>query len=132
MEWTDYLAWPGLLGPLEKLFDIWFDVDGEEPSAVTLERFPVRADEKLLKVPGDVIPAHGTPEDRFGITHQGHSVIAGLRELLLQEHKQRVGVLSIHFHLLQKLKFGLEAISRPDILQRQQDFIIFAVLLLSN
>lgn len=120
---------PGLLRPLEKLFDICFDVAGEEPSAVALERFPVRADEKLLKVPGDVIPAHGTPEDQFGITHQGHSVVTGLRELLLQEHKQRVGVLTVHFHLLQKLEFGLEAISRTDELQRQQDFIILAVLL---
>lgn len=123
---------PGLFRPLQKLFDICFNIDGEEPSAVSLERFPVRADEELLKVPGDVIPVHRTPDDEFGITHQGHRVVTGLRQLLLEEHKQRVGVRTVHFQLLQKLEFWLKAISRTDVLQRQQNFIVLAVLLLSN
>lgn len=109
---------PGLFHPLQKLFDISFNVDGEEPSAVSLERFSVRTDEELLKVPGDVVPVHRTPDDEFGITHQGHRVVTGLRQLLLEEHEQRVGVRTVHFQLLQKLEIWLEAISRTDVLQR--------------
>lgn len=123
---------PGLFRPLQKLFDICFNVDGEEPSAVSLERFSVRADEELLKVPGDVIPVHRTPDDEFGISHQGHGVVTGLRQLLLEEHKQRVGVHTVHFQLLQKLEIWLEAISRTDVLQGQQNFIILGVLLMSE
>lgn len=117
---------------LEKVFDVSFNVAGEEHSAVALERLSIRTNEELFKVPGDVIPLHRTPGDGFGIGHQGHRVIAGLGQLLFEEHEQRMGILAVHFQLLQKLKIGLEAISRSDIFQRKEDFFILAILLMSK
>ncbi|TRY94884.1 hypothetical protein DNTS_032985 [Danionella cerebrum] len=114
-----------------KLLDISLYVAGEEPSAVPLEWFPIWPDQELLKVPRDVIPADRTPDNKFGIPHEGHWVIVWLWKFLLQEGKQRMDVFSIHLHLLKKLKFWLKAISRTNIFQRKQDFIILAVLLVT-
>lgn len=105
----------GLLRLLEKFLDVPFDVDGEKPSAVALERLSVRTNEELFKVPGDVIPVHRTPDEELGIVHQGQGVITRLRQLLLEEREERVGILAVDFQLLQKLEIGLEAISRTDV-----------------
>lgn len=121
-----------LLRLLEELFDVSLNVAGEKPSAVALERLAIRTNEELLEVPGDVIPVHGTPGDELGIVHQGQGVVTRLRQILLEEREERVGVLAVHVQLLQKLEFGLEAISRTDVFQGKEDFLILAILLLSN
>lgn len=40
-----------------------------------------------------------------------------------------MGVLPVHVYLLQELELWLKAISRTDVLQGHEDFIILAVLL---
>lgn len=61
--------WDGLVCRVEKLLDVTLNVDGWESSAVAFEWLSVWPNEKLLKVPGDVIPANGTPDDAFGVVH---------------------------------------------------------------
>lgn len=118
-----------LLDLAEQLLDVAFDVAGEEPPAVALERHPVRPDEELLEVPGHVVSAHGAPDDELGVVHQRCSFVAGGGELLPQECEQGVGVLPVHVHLLQELELWLKAVPGTDVLQGQQDFFILAVLL---
>ena len=114
---------------LEELLNVSVDVAGEELPAVTLEGNSVRPNEELLEVPGHVIPADRAPDDQLGVSHQGGWLVAGERELFPQEHKQGMGILSINVYLLQELELWLEAISRTDVLQGHEDFIILAVLL---
>lgn len=61
--------WDGLVCRVEKLLDVTLNVDGRESPAVAFEWLSVWPDEKLLKVPGDVIPANGTPDDTFRVVH---------------------------------------------------------------
>lgn len=119
----------GLLHFLEELLNVSFDVAGQEASAVALERFPIGADEELLKVPRDVVPAHGTPDDELGVGHQGRRVVAGEGKRLLQEHKQGVSILSVHVDLFQDLEVRHEAIPRTHELQAVQNFFVLGVLL---
>lgn len=114
---------------VQELFDVSLDVTREEPPAVPLERHAIGPDEELLEVPGHVVPADRAPDDCLGVIHEGDRLVAGGRESLLQEHKQRMGVLPVHVHLLQELKVWLKAMTRTDVLQRKQDFVILAVLL---
>lgn len=113
----------------EEPLDVSLDVAGEELPAVALERDTVGPNEELLKVPGHVVPADGAPDDELGVADEWRRIIAGGRELLPEEQEQRVGILPVDVHLLQELELGLKAISRPDVLQGQEDFIVFAVLL---
>lgn len=118
-----------LVSNFKKLLDIPLNAAGEETAPVTLKGHSIRPDKKLLKIPGDVISLNRTPHDILGVGHERHRIIAGERKLVFEKHKQRMGVLSIYVNLLKELKFGLEAVSRTDIFQRQQNFIILAVLL---
>lgn len=95
------LCQDGLLHVLEELFDVSLDIAGQEAPAVALERFPIGANEELLKVPGDVVPAHGTPDDELGVGHQGRRVVAGEGKLLLEKHEQGVRILAVYVNLLQ-------------------------------
>lgn len=114
---------------LEELLDVSLDVAGEEPPAVALEGNPVRPHQELLEVPGHVVPADGAPDDQLGVVEQRGRLVAGERQLLPQEHEERVGVLAVHVHLLQELELWLEAVSRTDVLQGQENFFILAILL---
>lgn len=58
-----------LFGNAQKLLYVSLNVTGQVSPAVTLERDAIWADKELLKVPGDVISTHGTPDDAFGVTH---------------------------------------------------------------
>lgn len=111
--------WDGLVSKVEKLLDVSLNVAGQEPSAVPLEWLPVRTNEELLKVPGDIIPADRTPDDALGISHEGHGLVRREWQLLLQKLEKRISVLPVHVYLLQELKLWLKAISRTDILQGQ-------------
>lgn len=119
----------GLRHFLKELFNVSFDVAGQEVPAVALEGFPIRADEELLKIPRDVVPAHGTPDDELGVSHQGHRDVAGEGKLLLEKHEQLVRVLAIHINLFQELEARYEAIPRTHVLQAVQNFFIFGVFL---
>lgn len=118
-----------LVCPAEELLDVSLNVAGEECPAVALEGDSVWPDEELLEVPGHVVPADGAPDDELGVAHQGSRLIAGERELFLEELEQGVGILPIHVRLLQQLELWHKAISRTDVLQRWEDFLIPAVLL---
>lgn len=114
---------------LKELLNVSLDVAGEEPPAVTLKGNSVRPDEELLEVPGHIVPADRAPDDQLGVGHQGGWLVAWERELFPQEHKHGMGILPIHVYLLQELELWLKAISRTDVLQGHEDFIILAVLL---
>lgn len=118
-----------LVSNLQKLLDICLDVAGEESAPIPLERFSIGTNEKLLKIPSDVISANGTPYDKLGVGHERHRLIAGKRKLVFEILKQRMGIFSIYVGFLKKLEFGLEAVSRTNVFQREQNFFILAVLL---
>lgn len=126
MEW---LGWKGSVCLAEELLYVALDAAGEEPPAVALEGDAVGPDEELLKVPGHVVPAHRTPDDELGVGNQSGWVVAGERELFPEELEEGVGILPVHVHLLKELELGLESVSRADIFQRREDFLILTVLL---
>lgn len=126
-----WLRWAASVRLAEQLLYVALDAAGEETPAVALEGDAVGPHQELLEVPGHVVPADRTPDDQLGVGHQRGQVVAGERELFLEELEERVGVLPVHIHLLQELELGLESISRADVFQRQQDFLILTVLLQS-
>lgn len=121
-----------LLDPLKQLFNICLNVNSKETSAVALAWLPVRTDQELLKIPGYVLPTHWTPNDVLWISHERRSIVRGVWEFVLKIDKQGVGITSIHIHLLKELKLWFKAIPWTDILERSQDFIIFAIFLLQK
>lgn len=123
----DLKTW--LVCDAEELLDVSVDAAGQESPAVAFERHSVRPDQKLLEVPGDVVSAYGTPDDKFGVVHERHWLIARERKLLLEEGEERVSVFPVHVHFLQELEFGFIAIARTDVLQGQKDLFICAVFL---
>ena len=74
------------------------DVAGEESSAVPFEGLPIRANEKLLEIPSNVIPADWAPDDTLGVCHQGCGVIAGGGKFALEEKEQWSCILAVHIH----------------------------------
>lgn len=128
MEWFG-LGWNASLCLAQELLYVALDAARQELPAVALEGDAVGPDEELLKVPGHVVPADGTPDDQLGVRNQSAWVVAGGRQLFPEELEEGVGILPVHIHLLKESKLGLESISRADIFQRQEDFLILAVLL---
>lgn len=124
--------WLGRKGSVclaEELLYVPLDAAREELPAVALEGDAVRPDEELLKVPGHVVPADRTPDDELGVRNQSSWVVAGERELFPEELEEGVGILPVHVHLLKELELGLESVSRADVFQRREDFLILTVLL---
>lgn len=97
---------------------------------VALKGLSIRADQELLKVPGNIVPAHWTPDDGLWISHESQCIITGKWQAVFQVDKQGVCILSIHIHLLKELELWFKAIPWTDILQTFEDFIVLAVLLL--
>lgn len=112
--------------------NVGFSVDGRELSAVSLEGVPLRGDEELLKVPGDVRPADGTPGQEPGVLHEGVGVVVWIGELVFQVGKDRMRVCSVDVTLLKDGEVGQEAAARTHMLQGIHDLIIGAVLLQSR
>lgn len=131
MEWLGWvgLGWVGSVCLVQELLDVALDAARQELPAVAFEGDAVGPDEELLKVPGHVAPADGTPDDQLRVRKEGAWVVAGERQLLPEELEEGVGILPVHVHLLQELKLGLESIPRADMFQRQEDFLILTVLL---
>lgn len=102
---------------MEKLLNVCLNVHSEEGSAVALVGFPVRTHQELLKVPGDIISTHWTPDDELGISHEGRGIIAGEGKLLLQKGEQGVAVGPVHIQLLKELELRFKAIPWTDVLQ---------------
>lgn len=112
--------------------NVGLNVDGRERSAVSLEGVPLRGDEELLKVPGDVGPADGTPGQKPGVLHEGVWVVVWIGELVFQVGKDRVCVCSVDVALLKDGEVGPEAAARTHMLQGIHYLIIGAVLLQSR
>lgn len=112
--------------------NVGLNVDGRELSAVSLEGFPLRGDEELLKVPGDVVPADGTPDEKPGVLHEGAGVVVWVGQLVFQVGKDRVCVCTVDVTLLKDGEVGQEAAARAHMLQGVQDLIVGAVLLQSR
>ncbi len=105
-----------LVGYAEKFLDVSLDVAGQVSPAVAFERHSIRPNEKLLEIPSDVISAHGTPHDQFGVVHEGHWLIAREWKFLLEKDEERVGGFPVHVDFLQELEFRFKAIARTEIL----------------
>lgn len=128
MEWLG-LGWTASVCLAQEPLYVALDAARQELPAVALEGDAVGPDEELLKVPGHVVPADGIPDDQLGVRDQSAWVVAGGRQLFPEELEEGVGILPVHIHLLKEWKLGLESISRADIFQRQEDFLILTVLL---
>lgn len=109
--------------------DVGLDVNGGEPFAVSFKGFSLRPNEKLLKVPRDVRPADGTPNQKLGVVREGGGVIVGIGELIFEIGKDRVGARPVHVALLKDGESGLKAAAWTHVFQGIQDLIVFAVLL---
>lgn len=119
-----------LLGDfLKQQLDVILDLDGFEVPAVALEGHAVGSDEELLEVPGDVVAAHGRPDDVLWVGHQRRGVVVREGQGLLQEGEERVGVLPVHLALLEDGEVGLVPVAGPHVLQRAQDLLVGGILL---
>lgn len=127
--WMEWFGWNASVGLAQELLYVALDAARQEPPAVALEGGAVGPDEELFKVPGHVVPADGAPDDQLGVRNQSAWVVAGERQLFPEELEEGVGILPVHIHLLKESKLGLESISRSDMFQRQEDFLIRTVLL---
>lgn len=127
--WVEWLGWEGSVCLAQELLYVTLDAAREELPAVALEGHAVGPDEELLEVPGHIVPADRTPDDELGVRNQSSWVVAGERELFPEELEEGVGILPVHIHLLKELELGLESVSRADVFQRQEDFLILTVLL---
>lgn len=105
-----------LVGYAEKFLDVSLDVAGQVSPAEAFEWHSIRSNEKLLEIPSDVISAHGTPHDKFGVVHEGHWLIAREWKFLLEKDEERVGGFPVHVDFLQELEFRFKAIARTNIL----------------
>lgn len=109
--------------------NVGLNVDGRELSAVSLEGLPLWGDEELFKVPGDVCPADGTPDQKAGVLHEGAGVVVWIGELVLQVSKDRMCVCPVDVALLKDGEVWPEAAAWTHMLQGIHDLIIGAVLL---
>lgn len=99
VEWL-WLGWNASVCLAQELLYFTLDAARQEFPAVAFEGDAVGPDEELLKVPGDVVPADGTPDDQLGVRKQRVGVVAGERQLFPEELEERVGILPVHIHLL--------------------------------
>lgn len=104
-------------------------VNGWELFAVSFKGLSLWPDEEFLKVPRDVGPADGTPNQKFGVLHEGGWVVIGVGELVFKIGKDRMCVCSVDVTLLEDGEAGLEAAAWTHVLQGIQDLTIAAVLL---
>ncbi|TNN87275.1 hypothetical protein EYF80_002477 [Liparis tanakae] len=99
------------------------------PFCLELSGLSLRPDEKLLKVPGDVRPVDGTPNQKLGVLHEGGGVIIRIGELVFEVGKDWMCACPVDVTLLKDCEAGLKAAARTNMLQGIQDLTIAAVLL---
>lgn len=92
-------------------------VNGGEFFAVSLKGFSLWPNEEFLKVPGDIRPADGAPNQKFGVLNERIWVVIGIGEFVFQIGKNWVGICSIDVTLLEDGKDGLEASTWTHVLQ---------------
>lgn len=112
--------------------NVRLNVNGGELFAVSLKGLSLRPNDKFLKVPGDVRPADGTPNQELGVVHEGARVIIGIGELIFEICKDWVCACAVDVALLKDGKAGLKATAWTHMLQGIQDLTIAAVLLISK
>lgn len=106
-------AWP--LG--QQGFDVRLDIDGWKAAAVPAYGHTIWAHQELLEVPGDVVAAHGRPDDELGVGHERSGIVTGGRQSLPQEGEERVRLRTVHLALLKKREVGLEPAAGSDVLE---------------
>lgn len=97
--------------------DVWFYVDGGELFAVSFEGLSLGSNEEFLKIPRDVCPADGTPDQKFRVLHERIGVIVGIRELVFQVGKNWVRACSVDVALLKDGKVRFKATSWAHMLE---------------
>ena len=109
--------------------NVGLDVNGGELFAVSFKGLSLRPDEEFLKVPRDVRPVDGTPDQKFGVLHEGVGVVVWIGELVFEIGEDWMRVCSVDFTLLEDREVGLIATAWTHMLQGIQDLAVGAVLL---
>lgn len=109
--------------------NVRLDVNGWELFAVSFKGLSLRPDEEFLKVPGDVGPADGTPNQKSGVLHEGVGVIFGIGELVFEIGEDGVCVCAIDVALLKNGEVRHKTAAWTHMLQGTQDLTVGAVLL---
>lgn len=104
-------------------------VNGGELFAVSFKGLSLWPYEEFLKVPRDVRPADGTPNQKLGVLDEGVGVVIGIGELVFKIGKDWMCVCSVDITLFEDGKAGLKAAAWTHMLQGVQDLTIGAVLL---
>lgn len=116
-------------GQLQQSLNVWLNIDSLKLSAVSLEGLALWPNQKLLKIPGNIIPTDGTPDQIFGVLHQWHRVIIWIRELVFQVGKDRMCITPIYNALFKNGERRFIPFTWTYILQGIQNFSIRGVLL---
>jgi len=117
---------------LKQLVDVGRDVAGLELFGVALEWFSCLVHQELFKVPGNVRPLDGLPDDELGVGHHADPVVWGQGHLALQPREHLVFPLPIHQDLVEHDAFWLKSISRPDILEGIENLNAVRVFLVAK
>lgn len=96
--------------------NVRLDVDSLKFFAVTFKGLSLWPNQEFLKIPRDVCPADGTPDEEFRILDEGVWIIIRIGKFVFQIGKDRVGVGSIHITLFKDSEARLVAISWTHIL----------------
>lgn len=104
-------------------------INGGELFAISFKGLSLWPDDEFLKVPRDVRPVDGTPDQKFGVLHEGAGVVIGIGELVFKICKDWMRVCSVDVTLLKDGKVGLKAATWTHMLQAIHDLTIGAILL---
>jgi len=117
---------------LEEGVDVLGDVRSQEGLGVPLDGIAVLVDEELLEVPRDVAATNWTPDDELRISHEADGIIGRSWQMGLEPSEQLVFTLTVNLNLVEHDGLGLEAVPRPDKLERVEDFLAVGVFLVAK
>lgn len=89
--------------------NVWLYVNRGELPAISFKRLSLGCYEEFLKVPRNIGPADGTPNQEFGVLHEGVGVVVGIGEFLFEIGEDGMCVSSIDITLLKDGEIGLES-----------------------
>lgn len=104
--------------------NVRLDVNGRELFAVSFEGLSLWPDEEFLKVPGDIGPVDGTPNQKPGVLHEGAGVIFGIGQLVFEIGEDGVRVCAIDVALLKNGEVRQKTAAWTHMLQGTQDLAV--------
>lgn len=97
--------------------NVRLDVNGGELFAVSFKGLSLWPDEEFLKVPRHIRPVDRTPNQKFGILHEGVGVVIGVGELVFQIGKDWMCFRPVDIALLEDGEVWLKATAWTHMLQ---------------